>query len=724
MENFSIEPCLTTPPIAQWSDYLAFQLYSDFPQKTDDPLFLQKLGVVQAEHLRRTMVACASAHARTTTSGLKYIDESRRQDMRKLGREMQRVSNALASQLEGGFASMNYSLTEVSKKQDIANAFLHSIDDGIRNVNESISHIGQTSQAIAAGIQGINQRLNSINAQSVLLNENLKVLNLQIDHYASLGIGLLDGISFLLNQIAKEQRLPEYARESRFHVESAMKFIRMAVERKNARYYDDAFEELLEASRLNARDYNVWFYLGYLHLYSVKHLDMPKAVEAFEQFFYYAPNDAQQWDEACMHLATSHYMMRNPYASLKAMMRIKNETPKSLLLNAKYLSCCDCESDRLAALVPLKTILKKWPRALMMVLEDADLLRSPHVVKFIDAARNGLNANARKHLDDLLPLIKNLKNRTADEIKRLTMLGKTVGFTPHFTPLDELDSGVATVTDFIAKNTFMDALAAKNVCSKLMMRWYYLEKQINEEIQKNNETLNNLTNNHKAILAQKKAAQNDILSEINLLDIAAKSSIENLRAYEFLMSVISELINSQPYTEDAVFTHIGGEIEEKISNFGSSILKSQYDDTLKFLQFIKSIICEIKALHIEMNKEKFHAKLLVTEIQIGTRFDASKVFSCSQKLREVTVKLKTNYYLDMKMIVLSQLFHYAKVVGEGYYEGPGFFLMEHMRWKNVKNRVIKRNRPFVEACHKANAKLLAYCNKHHNCPFSWCDHFK
>ena len=151
-------------------------------------------------------------------------------------------------------------------------------------------------------------------------------------------------------------------------------------------YFDDALDEFNKAVAIERKDFFSWYYIGMIYLYSADHLELGKALSAFERYFHYADALSQThelYDEACFMKAECKYLSKDiddAYSSIERM--IPNNT-KAALRGMKYLSVSTDLQKQQQAVEILQKLMQQNPYIVMQVLEDYDLVNNDCIINFL-----------------------------------------------------------------------------------------------------------------------------------------------------------------------------------------------------------------------------------------------------------------------------------------------------------------------------------------------------
>ena len=112
MRNFSIIPNSSQSAIEQYSDFLSREVYINMHSyDINDPLFLQKLGVLQVEGIRRAI----NSNSAISYDGFQETSATIENSTNYIGNKIGSVVNMLTSSLDKGFTALNNSLIKIDR---------------------------------------------------------------------------------------------------------------------------------------------------------------------------------------------------------------------------------------------------------------------------------------------------------------------------------------------------------------------------------------------------------------------------------------------------------------------------------------------------------------------------------------------------------------------------------------------------------------------------------
>ena len=460
MSSFSIMPNSQVDIVDQYTDFLSRELNNElwYVDENDvyNPFLLQQMGVLRASRIQKAV----ETNGAILYEGLRYTNDTIRKSSREVADRMGQVAAGITSSLDRGFTAMHHSLGCINEGIAETNTHLGNIHSSLGTLNENV---GQTNQHLkyltAATMRGLtalhqeqqvtNQHLKNIgksmdvaNHQLQNINQSLRIMGSMIGQGFSLLSERLNATNSLLKNILDELRIPETQRERRFHIEEGAKYLAMALKENDKFYYEDAIAEFETAIQIERKDFYSWFSLGFIYLRSVYHINIAKAVDAFERFVHYARAEAIQRnnqslklkiDEAYLLMAEAKYLLQNPYEAIQLTERCESNKEKALFMKVKYLSFMGDDGSQQRAADILRDMLHQNPFLSLQVLEDVDIIKNKWVVSMLNQLRLEAIDEAIKQYNLLL-----------QEIKRINA------------PND----GLQEIVDMINKHTYLDAVEA------------------------------------------------------------------------------------------------------------------------------------------------------------------------------------------------------------------------------------------------------------------------
>lgn len=448
MNSFSIMPYEHQSIIASYQQWLVDDLYqNNYFDDINDPIFLQKLSILQADGIRHDIgVHAAVAHGSMQEASLQVREK------------IQSATTLITSSLDDGFLLMNTHLLEannsllsidqgvgsVNKTLQQGNQILSNIDGGIAQMNHGINtvvsgvdrldrHIVAGFTAIGGGIaqmnRGINAMVSGVNRLDSHVVAGFSVLNSNISQVASVLQYQMQQSKVVLEQILDELRIPESQRERRYHIEEGMKYFNKAMKSGDCLYFDDSLDEFTKAIAIERKDFFSWYYTGMIYLYSKEHIDLEKALSAFDRYIHYAdalPQRHNLFDEAIMMKAECKYLMQEVDTAYCLVEKLMKNNEKAALRGMKYLSASTDSNKQQQAVEPLKNLMQKNPYIVMQILEDYDLLSNIYITEYLSRFKTELLKEINQNISSLnmdLELIKKhgfpLDKEIVDELNNL-----------------------------------------------------------------------------------------------------------------------------------------------------------------------------------------------------------------------------------------------------------------------------------------------------------------
>lgn len=460
MNSFSIMPNSQVDIVDQYTDFLSRELNNElwYVDENDvyNPFLLQQMGVLRASRIQKAV----ETNGAILYEGLRYTNDTIRKSSREVADRMGQVAAGITSSLDRGFTAMHHSLGCINEGIAETNTHLGNIHSSLGTLNENV---GQTNQHLkyltAATMRGLtalhqeqqvtNQHLKNIgksmdvaNHQLQNINQSLRVMGSMIGQGFSLLAERLNATNTFLQNLLDELRIPETQRERRFHIEEGAKYLAMALKENDKFYYEDAIAEFETAIQIERKDFYSWFSLGFIYLRSVHHINIAKAVDAFERFVHYARAEAIQRnnqslklkiDEAYLLMAEAKYLLQNPYEAIQLTERCESNKEKALFMKVKYLSFMGDDGSQQRAADILRDMLHQNPFLSLQVLEDVDIIKNKWVVSMLDQMKCEAITEASKQYKLLL-----------QEMKKVNA------------PCD----GLQEIVDMMNKNTYLDAVEA------------------------------------------------------------------------------------------------------------------------------------------------------------------------------------------------------------------------------------------------------------------------
>ncbi|MDR1761491.1 MAG: hypothetical protein LBR55_03475, partial [Bacteroidales bacterium] len=408
MRNFSIIPNSSQSAIEQYSDFLSREVYSNMqPYDVNDPLFLQQLGVLQAEGIRRAI----NNNSAVTYCGFQETNVTIADSANFVGNRIGHAANMITSSLDNGFTTLNNSLVKIDSGIETANTHLSNIHSGIDTVNTNLSNVNQNlnvlGNMVGQGFSALNRGINTTNRHLSDVNKNLNALMNMVSICFSKLYTQMKISNELLGSILTELKIPETQRERRFHIEEGTKYLSIALSKGDKFYFEDAFDEFNKAIAIERKDFFSWFNLGVIYLRSKEHIDTAQAINAFERHIHYAQAEAihkknqnleYQIDDAHLHLAESYYLQQKFKEAISETELCVHIKDKADFMKVKYLSATNENTSKQEAVNILSKLIDKNPYITLQVLEDDDVVRNDFIINLLENLRKDTVKKAKSLL--------------------------------------------------------------------------------------------------------------------------------------------------------------------------------------------------------------------------------------------------------------------------------------------------------------------------------------
>lgn len=544
MNSFSILPFQHQSILDAYQQWLVSDLYQNcYFDNLNDPNFLQKLSLLQAEGIRHDI----GMHAAVTHGSIQEATS-------QVGQKIRSVASLITSSLDDGFLLMNTRMTEVNSNlrgigQGVgavnqtlqqSNQILSSIEGGINQMNRGIgavaSGINALNSNVTAGLSALNQNMN---AGIVALSEN-------ISQAASVILYQLQQSEVILKQILDELRIPESQRERRYHIEEGMKYFNKGMQSGDCLYFEDALDEFTTATTIERKDFFSWYYIGMIYLYSKEHLDPEKALSAFDRYIHYAdalPQKHNLFDEAYLMKAECKYLMQDIDAAFGLVEKVMTGSEKAALRGMKYLSASNDTFKQQQAVEILKHLMQSNPFVVMQVLEDYDLLSNNYVKEYL----NDLKTKTTKEINHLVFSC----DKKMEELKKFPL-------TYYKDIFDELNSLKARVRtqDLGLVDAFM----------------------LKEKIQAMPETIENAVND-----ADKRTISEQLLT----LAQSIRNEIASFKAYTSFYETISQKVTEQEARINLADKVIETQIRKELNIIPEILNEFRKDSDIEYLIALK-----------------------------------------------------------------------------------------------------------------------------------------
>ena len=398
MNSFSILPYENQTILDTYRQWLANDLYRNFNvESIDDPIFLQKLSVVQADAVRHDI----ELHTTVTHDGIQDASA-------QIGRKMQAAASLIASSIDDGFLLMNKQMWEINDNLYGINHSIctvnHTLQQGNRLLADMRAGIGQMNRGIMHLNHGINAMASALDTVNRNVVNGIAVLKQNIAQATCVLQYQLQQTNSVLQQILDELKIPESQRERRYHIEEGIKFFNKGMQSGDCLYFDDAIDEFNTAVSIERKDFFSWYYLGMIYLYSKNHVNLDKAVSAFDTYIHYADALSQHhylFDEALLMKAECKYLQNDADSAYALIQGLVATNDKAALRAVKYLSASSDICGQQQAVEILNRQLQKNPTMVMQVLEDVDMIKNTYIMRFLHDYREILRQEVSRNLSAL-----------------------------------------------------------------------------------------------------------------------------------------------------------------------------------------------------------------------------------------------------------------------------------------------------------------------------------
>lgn len=183
---------------------------------------------------------------------------------------------------------LNYQLLEIKRTIEGTNATLQaSAIENSRQYTELITTIHGSLE------QGFNDVVNELEITNWKLNEigeGINDLKYMVDWKTDLIIEEQRISNFYLENITELLKIPEMQKLRAYHIDRGCTWLKNAADSKNhqSQFYDYAVEEFEKALSIEKRDYFSLQQMGLVFLNSIRHFNVTKALQYFEESAIYA----------------------------------------------------------------------------------------------------------------------------------------------------------------------------------------------------------------------------------------------------------------------------------------------------------------------------------------------------------------------------------------------------------------------------------------------------
>lgn len=385
MNSFSIRAYKCNPEIIEdqpivsfYKQWLENDLYESpvLVENLEDPIFLQKLSLLQADGIRRDI----GTHAAITHNSILSAGN-------EIGLKIQSVADLLSNSIDKGFFMMNSSLLDVNNNLGSINHSIDAMHTSLLQNNQILSDISKDINRgfyqMNCGIKAMGMEISRINLNmiagfnSICANISQSVSLLQYQTQQSIDV---------LKSILDELQIPESQRERRYHIEEGIKYFNKGIKSGDCLYFEDALEEFTTSIEIEKKDFFSWYYIGMIYLYSKDHLDIEKALSAFDRYIHYAealPYRHTLFNEALMMKAECFYLGNNTGQAYQTIREIVPTSVKAAFRAMKYLSASNIDENKHEAKEILQELMRNNPYCVMQILEDYDLVNNNYIIQFL-----------------------------------------------------------------------------------------------------------------------------------------------------------------------------------------------------------------------------------------------------------------------------------------------------------------------------------------------------
>lgn len=397
MRTFSLSPNSKIDNIEQYCNFLTREVYYHMQNfDINDPLFLQQLGIIQSEGIRRAI----NENSAIFYDGIQETNVNIANTANHFGKKIESVTNLLTSSLNNGFTTLNNSLIKIDSGIDTANVYLSNIDAGVESVNNNLRVLGN------------------------LVGQGLSILNNQ-----------LSKSNLLLKDILRELKIPETQRERRYHIEEGTKYLTLAFQTGDNAYFNDAFDEFNKALTFERKDWYSWFNIGLIHLRSVSHVDTEMAIAAFKETMHYGMAEAiysknknleYKLDEAHLYMAEAYYLKQDFKNAVSETDVCLYRKDKANFMKVKYLSAIKDSINKKEAAKILSALIDKNPYVSLEVLKDNDIIENEYVISLLEEYQKNALQKARimlRECDQKNMIPESIVKYKVEEINQLIQKG-------------------------------------------------------------------------------------------------------------------------------------------------------------------------------------------------------------------------------------------------------------------------------------------------------------
>lgn len=488
MRNFSIISSWDRDPVDQYADFLTNEVYKSVEPWSyadiEDPLFLQKLGVLRAAGIQRAI----ETNGAVMYYGLSETNETVRQSAQYISRQLGASASIITSSLDKGFTALNHSLGYIGSSIDTANNHLANISGTLGNVNSNLEDTNKNLQTLGRatthGFAALHRDFSVLhkdleyNGQLQLatneklsdIHKSLNALSFMIGQCFSRLYNQFTISNTLLNDILTELKIPETQRERRYHIEEGSKYLAMALADNDKFYFEDAIDEFEKAIAIERKDFFSWYNLGVIYLRSTDFLDIKKSTDAFERYIHYAKaeiaqrnnkNIEHQMDNVYLMMAELKYLQQLPQDAVSLTENCKCLREKADFMKAKYLSATYQRDNQKMAAEILHTLLDVNPLLSLQILEDNDLIVNDYVAQLLEILRQEAVEKSKKSKQLINNRISEYVREISDYNTKINSSRKMIG-TTSVQPISYLDFSeeLKSIEILINNSTYLESVEA------------------------------------------------------------------------------------------------------------------------------------------------------------------------------------------------------------------------------------------------------------------------
>lgn len=243
----------------------------------------------------------------------------------------------------------NYSISAInqhlsyemrSQNATIKSGAAHVVEGIAKSNQEVAQRISDSTKLVCGSLEKGFESLISANLEgfSQISNDLSQVYSKLSDISEVLGWGFSQTIeqlktaNMLLGNISELLRIPDIQKERQYHIEQGLKFYQNT--RSDSDFYGDSLENFNKAEQIEPTDYFVLQRLGLIHLFSIDHLSIEKALEYFLKSSKYSAGE--MYDHSSRTTNILELRTSNKFAdNLKSILDVKQTTAQTWLYVAR-----------------------------------------------------------------------------------------------------------------------------------------------------------------------------------------------------------------------------------------------------------------------------------------------------------------------------------------------------------------------------------------------------